>query len=280
MVRAIAVIGSLNLDLVVTAPRLPGPGETILGSSLRRMAGGKGANQAAAAARMVAGTGAPAVRLIGCVGRDEAGEFLRAAVRASGVDDSGVQAVDEPTGAALITVGPAGENQITVAPGANLLTRPPDAELDLVLCQLETPWRRPRARTLILNLAPAPTTPFDLAGVDWVIVNESEAFSQTGTRDPAAAARILHAQGARRVLITLGRHGVWAETLRPAFAVQAIDTVGAGDAFAGAFAAALATGEADPVRFAQAAAALKVQRLGAQNLPSRGEVLAWLATAP
>jgi ribokinase len=276
-VRAIAVIGSLNLDLVVMAPRLPGPGETVLGSGLRRFAGGKGANQAAAAARMLMGTGAPAVRLIGCVGRDEAGDFLRAAVRAAGVDDSGVRVVAEPTGAALITLGPGGENQITVAPGANQLTRPPDEELDLALCQLETPWLRPRARTLILNLAPAPAPPFDLRGVDWVIVNESEAFTLTGARDPGAAVRSLREQGAGRVLLTLGSRGVWEEGLRPAFAVRATDTVGAGDAFAGAFAAALASGEADPVRFAQAAAALKVQRPGAQNLPARSEVLALLS---
>jgi len=276
-VRAITVIGSLNLDLVVEAPRLPGPGETVLGSGLRRGAGGKGANQAAAAARMLAGTGAPAVRMIGCVGRDEAGAFLRAALRAAGVDDGGLREVEEPTGAALITLGPGGENQITVAPGANARTRPPDETLDLALCQLETPWLRPQARTLILNAAPAPAHPLDLAGVHWLIVNESEAEALCGTRDPAPAAHRLRERGAERVVVTLGARGAWLDGLHPAFAAAAVDTVGAGDAFAGAFAAALAAGEADPLRFAQAAAALKVQRPGAQNLPARSEVLALLA---
>lgn len=280
LVRAISVIGSLNLDLVVAASRLPRPGETVLGGSLQRFAGGKGANQAAAAARMLAGTGAPAVRLIGCVGRDEPGEFLRAALRAAGVEDQDVRLVDEPTGTALITLGPGGENQITVAPGANAQTRPPEQELDLALCQLETPWQRPRARTLILNAAPVPAHSMDLSGVDWVIVNESEAWALTGARDPAEAAGLMQAQGASRVLVTLGARGVWDGGLRPAFSVVARDTVGAGDAFVGAFAAALACGEADPVRFAQAAAALKVQRLGAQNLPSRAEVLALLRSVP
>lgn len=279
-VRAITVIGSLNLDLVIEAPRLPAPGETVLGTRLRRFPGGKGANQAVAAARMLAGTGAPAVRMIGTVGRDEAGEFLRAALRAQGVDDSEIRTAEEPTGTALITVATGGENLITVAAGANARTQPPERELDLALCQLETPWRLPRARTVILNAAPAPREVLDLAGVDVLIVNEPEALALAGARQPADAARELRARGAGRVILTLGARGAWDEGFRPAFAARAVDSVGAGDAFAGAYAAALAAGEPDPLRFAQAAAALKVQRPGAQNLPARAEVLELLRSQP
>jgi len=226
--------------------------------------GGKGANQAVAAAALGA-----TVRMVGCVGPDEYGRLARENLAARGVDVRSVRKVSEPTGVALILVDERGRNLIAVAPGANrrVATR---RRCDIAVTQLETPYRRPQARMVILN--PAPARPVSLRGVDVVIPNELEAEQLTGQRDPAKAACVLRRRGARRVIITLGERGVFDGTYRPAFRVRAVDTVGAGDTFVGAFAAAIAEGHADPIRFAQAAAALACTRPGAQNVPSREDV--------
>ncbi len=267
--REITVIGSINIDLVATAPRLPAPGETVLGGDFRVFCGGKGANQAVAAARLGA-----TVRMIGCVGDDDHGRLALRNLAERRVDTSGVRVVRGPTGVALITVDARGRNLITVAPGANRLTRP-RGRCDIAVMQLETPFERPLARTLILNAAPAARVP--LTGVDVLIVNEGEALLLAG--EPARprpslellvrATRKLRRRGAAQVIITRGEQGVLDDgAARPAFRVTPVDTVGAGDAFVGAFAAALAAGHDDPVRFAQAAAAIKCTRHGAQNGPT------------
>ena len=142
------------------------------------------------------------------------------------------------------------------------------------MTQLETPWHRPRAKFLILN--PAPAGKVSMKGVDVVIPNEIEAEQLTGHRGPEQAVRILKRRGAGHVIITLGEDGVYDGRRHRAFRVRAVDTVGAGDTFVGAFAAAVAMSYAEPVRFAQAAAALKCTRPGAQNVPSRREVEAFL----
>lgn len=262
--RVVTVLGSVNVDLVVRAARLPREGETVLGREFRALYGGKGANQAVAAARL----GAP-VRFVGCVGDDEYGRAARENLVDLGVDVRRLKAVRGHTGIALIVVDDRGRNLITVAPGANSQARF-RVSCDIALLQLETPFVRPRANLVILN--PAPARPVSLEGVDVVIPNELEAEQLTGERDPGKAARALVRMGARRAIVTLGERGVFDGRLRPAFRVGAVDTVGAGDAFVGAFAAGLALSLPDPVEFAQAAAALKVTRHGAQNVPSLKEV--------
>lgn len=280
--RTIAVIGSINIDLVVAAERLPREGETVLGREFRVVCGGKGANQAVAAARL----GGRAF-MVGCVGRDEYGRMAKANLAAHGVDVSGVKTTAGATGVALIVVDARGRNLIAVAPNANARVCVPQRPLDIAVMQLETPFARPRARCFILNPAPADPrilkpqgataaerkTP--LAGVDWLLPNEHEAEALTGERDPRRAARRLMKLGAKHVLITLGEQGVYdgdSERVLPAFRVRAVDTVGAGDAFVGAFAAALAEDHPAPVRFAQAAAALKCTKSGAQRVPTRHEL--------
>jgi len=263
--RTITVIGSVNMDLVVSVRDLPRVGETVGDGRFRVVPGGKGANQAVAAAALGA-----SVRMVGCVGEDAYGRLARETLAARGVNVRSVRTVREPTGIALILVHEQGLNLIAGAPGANqrVATR---RRCDIALTQLETPYVRPRARFVILN--PAPARPVSLRGVDVVIPNEVEADQLTGQRDPAKAARVLRRRGARRVIITLGERGVFdGGAYRPAFRVRAVDTVGAGDAFVGAFAAAIAEGHSDPVRFAQAAAALACTRPGAQNVPSRKDV--------
>jgi len=267
--REITVIGGVNMDLVARVEALPRPGETVLARGYLASCGGKAANQAVAAARMGA-----RVRFVGCVGDDAFGRRARAALAEQGVDVTGLATVDAPTGLALISVDSLGQNLITVVPGANALTWP-TGEHDIVLTQLETPFQRPRAKLWILNPAPARSVPLD--GVDIVIPNEIEAEMLTGERDPARAASALERAGAARAIITLGDRGVFADgRIEPALRVSATDTVGAGDAFCGAFAAALAFELADPIRFAQACAALKVTLRGPQALPTRAEVDAML----
>jgi ribokinase len=266
--RTITVIGSVNMDLVVETDRLPREGETVLGSTFRAVPGGKGANQAVAAARLGA-----RVSFVGCVGDDAYGRLARRNLREQGVATRRLRTVDDHTGVALIMVDSGGRNIISVAPGANDRASV-DGRHDIAVIQLETPFALPRAKLVILNPAPAKDVP--LEGVDIIIPNEIEAEQLTGNSDPAIAARELVRMGARRAIITLGEKGVYDNGLRPAFRVEARDTVGAGDAFVGAFAAAVARGDRDPVRFAQAAAALKCMRPGAQNMPSLGEVEAFL----
>jgi ribokinase len=286
----VTVLGSLNMDISVTVPRLPEPGATVLGSAARFTPGGKGANQAVAAARLGA-----AVRMAGCVGDDDFGHQLLAALREEKVDAGGVRVTaGAPTGLAMISVDQAGENIITVAPGANhevgaAEVRAALAEPDnvLVACA-EIPVAvivaaLARHRVSILNLAPAPKTPADAAAVvagarpDWLVVNETEAAAVlgrpvSGLTEAARAAEALVDAGARHAVVTAGAHGAAladgpgpAETVQ-AFRVEAVDTVGAGDTFVGALAVALAAGvpAAEAVRAAAAAGATAATRPGAQ----------------
>ncbi|BDP43649.1 ribokinase (plasmid) [Deinococcus aetherius] len=286
----ILVAGSLNLDLVVRAP-IPRPGETVLGGELARHPGGKGANQAVAAARA-----GGQVRLIGRVGHDDAGSEFRAALAGEGIDVAPVTATNAPTGTALVVVNPAGENTIVVSPGANLHLRPGDLapgwfeDARVVVLQLELPLETVRraaelghaaGATVLLNAAPAwPLADELLRDVDVLVVNEHEAAALL--HDVADGAEMADAL-ARRVplaVVTLGARGVaWAARggggRLPALPVTAVDTTAAGDAFVGALAVALGEDQAleGALRFASAAGALAVTRRGAgPSLPRRAEI--------
>jgi ribokinase len=296
----ITVLGSLNMDISVTVPRLAGPGETVLGSAARLQPGGKGANQAVAAARLGA-----SVRMAGCCGDDAFGGTLRSALEADGVDITAVRILaGVPSGLALITVDAAGENSITVAPGANGQAGPPEAAAsaaapcDALVLSAEIPvpvlaaaLDRARAGHVmtVLNLAPAPPDASVLLekGVDWLIVNAPEAAAILGrpVAGPAAAqaaAADLAGSGAGHVVITLGPDGAvlagaGAALAVPGFSVPSVDSVGAGDAFVAALGVAVASGATPPeaVRLACAVAATAVTRPGAQEgLPTAADVLA------
>jgi len=300
----VVVVGSLNMDLVVKCPRHPKLGETVLGGVFQTIPGGKGANQAVAAARLGA-----RVEMVGRVGADGFGKDLLDNLSSSGVGISGVLRDSEAaTGVALIVVDARGENTIVVASGANMRMLVEDVDAAAaafrgaaaVLLQLESPvpvvaqaahLARQCGAKVILNPAPGQPLGADLlALVDYLVPNESETAILTGIEvvDPASrerAADKLLEQGVRTVILTLGEHGallVNADGARhfPALEVKAVDTTAAGDAFVGAFGAALAEGQ--PVelamRFASAAAAISVTRMGAQpSLPNRAEVEAFLA---
>ncbi|HTN51100.1 MAG TPA: ribokinase [Anaeromyxobacter sp.] len=294
----VVVIGSLNMDLVARAPRLPAPGETLLGRDLATVPGGKGANQAVAAARLGARTA-----MIGCVGSDGFGAQLRAGLEGDGVDCRGVKELAGSSGVALIVVDDEGRNGIVVIPGANGRLGPEDVDAwedlltaaKVVALQLETPLatvehaaRRARAlgRPVVLNPAPAqPLPPALVACADFLVPNEVEAAALTGipvdsVDGAVAAAERLRAQGAGRVLVTLGARGVVVvgpegASHQPARPVKAVDTTAAGDTFIGGLCAALAAGKSVPeaVAWAQAAAALSVTRPGAQpSIPWAREV--------
>jgi len=300
-VTRVVVVGSLNMDLVVSVPRHPAPGETVLGGDLVRHPGGKGANQAVAAARMGA-----AVRMVGRVGDDAFGQALVANLENEGVDAGGVRPLAGiPTGVALIAVDERGENAIVVSPGANARLRPKDLDPGdftgraVVLLQLEIPLEtairaaelgRAAGARVVLNAAPAQVLPDELlARVDLLVVNEHEAAAILKGEPPRtleealAQADALFRQGPTAV-VTLGEKGLahagrgGSGTL-PAFPVRAVDTTAAGDAFTGALAAAIAEGAPLPeaLRFGAAAGALATTRPGAQtSLPTRTEVLALL----
>jgi ribokinase len=297
----VVVVGSLNMDLVVRAPRLPVPGETLLGGGFATVPGGKGANQAVAAARLGARTA-----MIGCVGDDAFGRQLRSGLEADHIDVSAVRTVPgRSSGVALIVVDDGGRNGIVVVSGANAELSPEDidrqsrliAGAHVVTLQLETPLgtveRAARAakqqgKIVVLNPAPAqPLPPAVIQCADFLVPNEIEAAILTGLRvesiDSATeVARRLRIQGAANVLVTLGERGVVAVTDAgvqhfPARRVQAVDSTGAGDTFIGGFSAALAAGRSvtDAIAFAQAAAAISVTRPGAQpSIPFAHEVTA------
>ena len=267
----VIVLGSLNIDLVTHVERLPRPGETLLGAGLRRLAGGKGANQAVAAAAAGAD-----VAMVGCVGGDEGGAAYLLRLRERGVDVSGVRTVPgESTGHALIAVDDAGENSIIVIPGANALV-PPDPGLvagiepgDVLLVQLEVPVRtvavvaraaHGAGARVVLNIAPYAAVPQDVVALaDPVVANEHEA-ALLADSDAVAGS----------LLVTFGAAGAaWGGMREPGLGVPAeevVDTTGAGDAFCGALAAALAGG-ADreaAMSAALAAGAQAVRHTGAQ----------------
>ncbi len=294
------MLGSLNMDISVTVPRLAGPGETVLGSAARLQPGGKGANQAVAAARLGA-----SVRMAGCCGDDAFGGALRSALEAAGVDITAVRVLaGVPSGLALITVDATGENSITVAPGANGQAGPAEAAAaaaaagDALVLSAEIPVpvlaaALDRARgghvLTVLNLAPAPPDASGLleAGVDWLVVNAPEAAAILGraVADPAAAqaaAADLAGAGAGHVVITLGPAGAvvagpGTALAMPGFSVRSVDSAGAGDAFVAALGVAVASGATPPeaVRLACAVGATAVTRPGAQEgLPTGADVLA------
>ncbi|MCS6880108.1 MAG: ribokinase [Oscillochloridaceae bacterium] len=298
----IVVFGSINMDLVARAPRLPTTGETVPGHTFFTAPGGKGANQAVACARL----GAP-TRMVGRVGDDALGAELRAGLRAAGVDERDVLTTPGPSGVALIAVDDAGRNTIIVVPGANGAIGPADVtrlETALIgaralLLQLEIPLEavvaaanaaRRAGVPVILDPAPARELPAELYRLaDIITPNESEAATLVGfdLSDEAAriaAARALHARTGGAVALKLGEHGALLfasdQFLRlPALPVRAVDTVAAGDAFNAGLAAALVEGQplAAAVRWAVAAGAVAVTRPGAQAaMPSRAEVLAML----
>ena len=287
----VVVLGSANIDLVATAARLPGRGETVAGNEFRRSPGGKGANQAIAAARA-----GGAVRFAGAVGDDDLGRQVLNALAASGVDTGAVLRAAVPTGTAHITVDAAGDNTIVVVPGANgtLDTLLPEHaavldRADTLLLQLELPLgvvrqaaARARARgvRVILTPAPAGELPDDLLdAVDLLVPNEHEATTLAGATDPDQAARRL----AQRcdVVLTMGARGAMYASagvepvVVPAFPATAVDSTAAGDTFVGVLAVALAGGAELPaaMRRASAAAALSVQRAGASDsAPTAGEI--------
>ena len=296
----VVVVGSSNTDMVVRVPSLPRPGETVLGGTFFTSRGGKGANQAVAAARA-----GGAVAMIGCLGDDALGDETIAALAAEGIAVDGIRrAAGTPSGVALILVDEGGENCIAVASGANALLGPEDvarpAELlspDVVLLiQLETPLetvvaaaraaRRAGAR-VILNPAPARELPDELLALVSVLTpNESEAERLSGIRSDderglERAASALLGRGVGAVVVTLGAAGAYLATAEQretiaGWRVEARDTTGAGDVFNGALAVALAGGLSmlDAVRFANAAAAISVTRDGAQSAaPRRDEII-------
>lgn len=302
----ILVVGSINLDLVSTVDRMPAPGETILGQNFATIPGGKGANQAVAAARL-----GVAVRMIGRVGTDSFGELLRNALIAEGIDTTSVATVQGSSGVAAITVAADGSNSIIVTSGANATLRPTDIATargaikgaSMVLAQLETPLATVAALAeacekesvpLILDPAPAQPLPLELLRrVAWLTPNESETRAllgrTTALKEEKAAEHLLKL-GARNVILKLGARGVYlagADVAKPIHVpapdLRAVDTTAAGDCFNGAFAVALTEGKtpAEAAKFACAAAALSITRPGAQDgLPHRADVDALLRLQP
>jgi ribokinase len=305
MKKRLVVVGSINLDLVSVAPRIPLPGETLTAASFASFPGGKGANQAFAAARL--GT---QVSMIGKLGNDSFGTELRANLESAGVDTAAVEIAATSSGIAQIITAENGENIIVVTPGANaqVSSHYIQKHLDvirsagIVLTQLETPLEAVEYLASItdkegipLVLDPAPAQPLStslLERVDWLTPNESETCSLLGLKSQGVpeneveeVAEILLERGSRNVVLKLGQRGCFlalADGRRvslPAYAVRAIDSTAAGDAFNGAFASALLEGH-DPVRgaaWASAVAAISVTRRGAQpSMPSQTEVQAFL----
>ncbi|MCY4581646.1 MAG: ribokinase [Chloroflexi bacterium] len=305
MTPAIVVLGSINMDLVGTAPRLPSPGETVLGGDFSTAPGGKGANQAVAAARMGA-----SVRMIGRVGGDVFGPMLRYNLSSNGVDVSGVAYdPDAPSGVAMILLDASRENRILVASGANM--RCDDTQVDAVAsalegadalmlqCEIPADVSLKAARIakemgvrVVWDPAPVEGFPPEAYGlVDVLTPNQAEAAALTGIEvtDAAsaeAAARVLVERGVRAAVVKMGEAGAFYLAKEggghvPPFEVDAVDTVAAGDAFGAAMTCALAEGKPlnEAVRYGAAAGALAITRPGAQEaMPSRAEVDALLSS--
>jgi ribokinase len=269
----ITVVGSINLDIVAFTERLPRPGETLTDAELERVPGGKGANQAVAAARLGAD-----VRFVGCVGDDEHRRLAVAGLEDADVDLSGVRVVDEPTGVALILVG-GGENQIVVAPGANRRVQPEHVDVegaDAVLCQLEIPVETVAAAAeradgmFCLNAAPARTVPVEtLARCDLIVANSFELDALGSSALGRLFALPLGEEGA--LLLEAGEE--LARATPPA--VRAVDGTAAGDAFCACLVVSLLEGRPheEALRRACTAGAIAASRPGAQpSLPTAAEV--------
>lgn len=301
--KPIVVIGSINMDLVARTPRIALAGETLIGTGFETTPGGKGANQAVAVARL----GYP-IAMVGMVGEDVFGMALLNNLADAGVDAAAVAKVSGPSGVAQIQVADNGENSIIVVSGANAKVTPDAIDkhaalissAGMVLCQLELPIETVSRMLEIcaesgvpVMLDPAPAAPLPQSiwsRTAWFTPNESEATFYLGARtSPEEAARKLLDKGLKGVVLKRGAEGAYVAAAEgtsafvPAFSVDAIDTVGAGDCFNGAFAVALLEGNHPwaAARFASAAAAISVTRRGAQaSMPSRRDVDEFLANHP
>ena len=298
--KPIVVVGSINMDLVANTPRIPLAGETLLGQDFQTHHGGKGANQAVAVGRL----GYP-VSMIGRVGDDAFGTELRAGLESAGVGTAGVATSAGASGVAVIVVAESGENSIVVIPGANAHVTPADLDASIetirsagmILAQLEIPLETVlhlaaicarEGVPLMLDPAPAAALPPELLkNVTWFTPNETEAAFFIGdpsnsTKESPEIAKSLMSKGIRGVVLKLGARGAYLASpdgvmasIQP-FPVRAVDTTAAGDCFNGAFAVGLLMGKdpAESARFAAAAAAISVTRVGAQSsMPALNEVL-------
>ncbi len=303
----IVVVGSSNTDMVVQTPHLPAPGETVLGGTFFQAPGGKGANQAVAAARS-----GGSVTFIACVGTDNLGDQALAGFQAEGIDVSCIARIDDvPSGIALIVVDNVGENSIAVASGANAHLLPTHIDAaepvvdasDVLLVQLESSldtvasavrMASAKGKIVIVNPAPARFLPEDVwSGISVLTPNRTEAALLSelpfdNRADADGVARALMDRGAEAVVLTAGADGAYVASggtaaWVPGFDVNPIDTTGAGDVFNGALAVALSDGAVlmEAVRFANAAAALSVMQAGAQpSAPHRTAILSRLNMAP
>ncbi|AHG74881.1 Ribokinase [Mannheimia varigena USDA-ARS-USMARC-1296] len=302
--KKFTVLGSINADHVISVPYFAKPGETLTGHSYHIAYGGKGANQAVAAARLGA-----KVSFIGCIGNDDIGRAMKTAFVQDGIDVGAIKTIDnQMTGIAMIQVAESGENSIVISAGANghldesvvAETQSAISEADCLLMQLETPLpaiiqaaqiAKQHGTKVVLNPAPARALPDELLGLlDMITPNETEAEILTGVKvvDEATAsqaAEVFHQKGIETVLITLGSKGVFVSenglgNIVAGFRVQAVDTTAAGDTFNGALVTAMLEDKpfAEAIRFAHAAAAISVTRKGAQpSIPSRQETLDFLS---
>ncbi|WIM83787.1 ribokinase [Gallibacterium anatis] len=300
----LTVLGSINADHVIQVPHFPQPGETLSGQNYHIVYGGKGANQAVAAARLGA-----KVDFIACIGEDKIGLEMKQAFQKDGINTDSIATIQgETTGIAMIQVADSGENSIVISAGANahLTTDIVDKfkqkilDTDALLMQLETPLdaiiyatkiAKQAGKHTVLNPAPAKALPDELlAQLTMITPNETEAEVLTGIKvvdeqSAAQAAAVFHQKGVAIVLITLGAKGVFIshnalQKIIPGFRVQAKDTTAAGDTFNGALATALLEQKSleEAIQFAHAAAAISVTRFGAQtSIPSRQETLDFLA---
>lgn len=294
----IIVVGSANIDIVVTTKHFPQNGQTIQGQNFDAFPGGKGANQAVSAARLGAN-----VTFIGCIGNDGFGDTVIESLKKEGIHTDAIQRVNMPTGTAIITLDEHANNQIIVIPGANfaltkesILTSLDSIEKpDALLLQLEIPidvvtaaavWGKKNGSLVILNPAPAPEQALPdelLKNIDYLIPNENESYTLTGEKTPLTAAGKLKRLGIPHVIITLSDKGALAyngnaDFVKP-FAIQAIDPTASGDAFVAAI--SVATSQKKPLRealiYANAIGALTATKLGAQpSLPTSAEVVHFL----
>lgn len=302
--QKLTVLGSINADHVIQVPHFPQPGETLSGQNYHIVYGGKGANQAVAAARLGA-----KVDFIACIGEDKIGLEMKQAFQKDGINTDSIATIQgETTGIAMIQVADSGENSIVISAGANahLTTDIVDKfkqkilDADALLMQLETPLdaiiyatkiAKQAGKHTVLNPAPAKALPDELlAQLTMITPNETEAEVLTGVKvvdeqSAAQAAAVFHQKGVAIVLITLGAKGVFIshnalQKIIPGFRVQAKDTTAAGDTFNGALVTSLLEQKSleEAIQFAHAAAAISVTRFGAQtSIPSRQETLDFLA---
>lgn len=310
MTKSIVVVGSINLDITVSALRHPRAGETVLGSGFDVFTGGKGANQAVAVARL-----GHCVHMIGRLGDDPFAPQLLEELNDVGVHTQAIATTSGPSGFALIVIATdSSENRIIVVPGANNTLLPCDIEQNrdliqnaaVILTQLEIPLETTEALAkltsrsdvpLIVDPAPARPLPAELLrAIDWITPNEGEAQIFTGSSTPPASetemrevAEYLMGMGPRNVVLKMGERGAYlatqdgVRTLIPAFGVRAVDTTAAGDAFNASFAVAMLRGSTpvDAARFAAAAAAISVTRRGAvPSMPTQAEVGLFLDQQP